>query len=286
MKVRKAVIPAAGFGTRFLPATKTIPKVMIPVYDRPSIHYVVEEAVSSGIEEIVIVVSSTQETVGRYFNRSIELEDMLEQNSEEVLLKQMRNISDMAKVKCVYQAERRGLGHAVLTARPLIGLEPFAVLLPDDLIWNNVPTIGSMQEIFSEYRSSVIAVKQVSNELISGLGIIEYNSIDNTLCKVVGMVEKPSLEEAPSNLAIIGRYILTPEIFDAIDNVGPGALGEIQLTDAIVKLLTSQDVYGYRFPGVNFDVGTPAGLLKASFYVAMRTGNISDDIRDWFSDQV
>lgn len=285
MKVRKAVIPVAGFGTRFLPATKTIPKVMIPVYDRPSIHYVVEEAVCSGIEEIVIVVSHGQETVMRYFDRNVELEEILEQNREEVLLHQMRSISSMAKIEFVCQTERLGLGHAVLTAKPLIGREPFAVLLPDDLIFGHPPTIDSMQQIFNEYSSSVIAVKRVPNELISSLGIIEFNAIDNTICKINGMIEKPALEKAPSDSAIIGRYILTPEIFDVIDNVKPGALGEIQLTDAIVELLSSQDVYGYRFPGTNFDVGTPSGLLKASLYAAMHTRNTSHDISTWLNSQ-
>ncbi len=285
MKVRKAVIPVAGFGTRFLPATKTIPKVMIPVYDRPSIHYVVQEAVCSGIEEIVIVVSDGQETVMRYFDRHVELEEILEQNGEEVLLDQMRNISGMAKIEFVCQKERLGLGHAVLTAKPLIGSEPFAVLLPDDLIFANSPTIGSMQQIFNEYSSSVIAVKRVPNELIASLGIIDFNDIDDTICKIVGMIEKPDLEKAPSDSAVIGRYILTPEIFDVIDVIEPGALGEIQLTDAIVELLTSQDVYGYRFPGINFDVGTPSGLLKASLYSAMHTSNISHDISDWLNTQ-
>lgn len=285
MKVRKAVIPVAGFGTRFLPATKTIPKVMIPVYDRPSIHYVVQEAVCSGIEEIIIVISDGQETVMRYFDRHVELEEILEQNGEEVLLDQMRNISGMAKIEFVCQKERLGLGHAVLTAKPLIGSEPFAVLLPDDLIFANSPTIGSMQQIFNEYSSSVIAVKRVPNELIASLGIIDFNVIDDSICKIVGMIEKPDLEKAPSDSAVIGRYILTPEIFDVIDVIEPGALGEIQLTDAIVELLNSQDVYGYRFPGINFDVGTPLGLLKASLYSAMHTNNISHDVTDWLNNQ-
>ena len=285
MKVRKAVIPVAGFGTRFLPATKTIPKVMIPVYDRPSIHYVVEEAVCSGIEEIVIVVSHGQETVMRYFDRNVELEEILEQNREEVLLHQMRSISSMAKIEFVCQTERLGLGHAVLTAKPLIGSEPFAVLLPDDLIFGHPPTIDSMQQIFNEYSSSVIAVKRVPNELIASLGIIDFNVIDDSICKIVGMIEKPDLEKAPSDSAVIGRYILTPEIFDVIDVIEPGALGEIQLTDAIVELLNSQDVYGYRFPGINFDVGTPLGLLKASLYSAMHTNNISHDVTDWLNNQ-
>ena len=281
MKIRKAVIPAAGLGTRFLPATRTVPKVMIPVLDRPAIHYVVEEAAQAGIERIILVVSPGQESIGDYFHRSPDLEDALRRRGHNAMLKLMIDISDMAEIRCVFQEQQLGLGHAVLSARSEIGDEPFAVFLPDDLIWSDAPTIARMIEIFSEYQGSVVAVKEVPDEAVPRLGIIDPRRIDGTVSRVVGMVEKPSLGEAPSNLAIIGRYVLPPAVFSALEKVRPGALGEIQLTDALVMLLSTQEAYAYRFPGVHFDVGTPMGLLKASVYAALQREDLSDDFREW-----
>ena len=281
MPVRKAVIPAAGFGTRFLPATKSIPKVMIPVLGQPAIHFAVEEAANAGIEHVVLIVSPGQEAVWKYFERTPALEEALERRENETLLNQMIGIAEMADVSHVVQENQLGLGHAVLMAKDFIGNEPFAVFLPDDLIYSDAPTIGRMIEVFEQYGGSVIAVKEVPDEAVPNLGIIDPRPISETVSQVLGMVEKPSLGEAPSNLAIIGRYLLPPEVFEALENVTPGAVGEIQLTDGIAALLPVQKAYGYRFPGVHFDLGTPPGLLKASVYAALQTENISGDFRAW-----
>ena len=283
MKIRKAVIPAAGLGTRFLPATRTVPKVMIPVLDRPAIHYVVKEAAQAGIERIILVVSPGQESIGDYFHRSPDLEGALRRRGHNAMLKLMIDISDMAEIRCVFQEQQLGLGHAVLSARSEIGDEPFAVFLPDDLIWSDAPTIARMIEIFSEYQGSVVAVKEVPNEAVPSLGIIDPRPVDGIVSRVVGMVEKPSPGEAPSNLAIVGRYVLPPAVFSALEKVKPGALGEIQLTDALAMLLSTQEAYAYRFPGVHFDVGTPMGLLKASVYAALQREDLSDDFREWLA---
>ena len=283
MKIRKAVIPVAGFGTRFLPVTRAIPKVMIPVLDRPVIHYTVEEAVHAGIEHIVFVIALGQEAVGRYFDRIPNLEQALERRGDDAILKQMIEISDMADISYVYQKQQLGNGHAVLIARALVGDEPFAVFLPDDLILSENPTIGNMMRVFAEYQSSVIAVREVPDESVPSLGIVDPKPIDDTVSQIIGMVEKPSLQEAPSNLAIVGRYLLTPEIFDALENVKPGAQGEIWLTDAIAALLSTQKAYAYRFPGMHFDVGTPLGLLEASIYAALHRKDLSADLRDWLA---
>ena len=283
MKIRKAVIPVAGFGTRFLPVTRAIPKVMIPVLDRPAIHYTVEEAVHAGIEHIVFVIALGQEAIGRYFDRIPDLEQTLERRGDDAILKQMIEISDLADISYVYQKQQLGNGHAVLIARALVGDEPFAVFLPDDLILSDAPTIGNMMQVFAEYQSSVIAVREVPEESVPSLGIIDHRAIGDTVSQIMGMVEKPSLLEAPSNLAIVGRYLLTPEIFDALENVKPGAQGEIWLTDAIAALLSTQKAYAYRFPGMHFDVGTPLGLLEASIYAALHREDISADLRDWLA---
>ena len=281
MRVRKAVIPAAGFGTRFLPATRSVPKVLLPVLDTPAIHYSVAEAAQAGIEQIVLVISAGHEATGQYFGRVAELEAALEKRGNERLLRQMVEISEMAEVSYVYQSQALGLGHAVLTARGSVGDEPFAVFLPDDLIWSETPTIGGMIDIFDERGSSVIAVKEVSDEAVPSLGIVDPRPISDTVSEVVGVVEKPRLEDAPSNLAIIGRYVLTPEVFDALERVRPGAIGEIQLTDALAGVIPTQGAYAYRFSGAHFDVGTPLGLLKASIYAAMQRQDMAADLKDW-----
>ena len=281
MRVRKAVIPAAGFGTRFLPATRSVPKVMLPILDTPAIHHSVAEAAQAGIEQIVLVISAGHQATGEYFGRVSELEAALENRGNERLLRQMVEISEMAEVSHVYQDKALGLGHAVLAARGSVGDEPFAVFLPDDLIWSETPTIGSMIDIFDERGSSVVAVKEVPDGAVPSLGIVDARPMSDTLSEVVGVVEKPRLEDAPSNLAIIGRYVLTPEVFDALERVSPGAVGEIQLTDALAAVIPTQGAYAYRFPGVHFDVGTPLGLLKASIYAAMRRQDMAGDLRDW-----
>ena len=281
MRVRSAVVPVAGLGTRFLPATRTIPKVMIPVLDRPAIHHTVEEASRAGIEHIVFVISRGQEAIGRYFERVPELESALVRSGQHAISEEMVRISEMADIEFVCQEQQLGLGHAVLTAKSVIGDEPFAVFLPDDLIWSDRSTIGEMMDLYAEYEASVIAVKEVPDAAVSSLGIIDPRPVGGRVYEIAGMVEKPSLEDAPSRLAIIGRYILTPEVFDALGRTEPGALGEVQLTDAISSLLPTHAAYAYRFPGVHFDVGTPLGLLKASVYATLQREDLSGDFRNW-----
>ena len=284
MSVRKAVMPVAGLGTRFLPATRSIPKMMIPVLDRPAIHFAVEEAAAAGIDHVVFVVSPGQEAVPRYFHRMPDLEAALESRGETERLRQMLAISDMVDTTTVVQERQLGLGHAVLMAREAVGGEPFAVLLPDDLIWGESPTTSAMIDLFSSYGGSVVAVNAVPEEVVPAKGVIAHVPVAERVSRVEAMVEKPALEDAPSNLAIVGRYILTPEVFGALARVRPGALGELQLTDAIALLLPAQEVYAYEFPGRYFDLGTPLGMLKASLYAALHTQGLSRELRDWLTD--
>ena len=283
MKVRKAVIPVAGFGTRFLPATRSVPKNMLPVLDTPAIQYAVKEAVEAGIDKIVLVVSEGQEAFSAHFAPIPDLEAALEERGKDAFLEQMREISDMADISYVYQHEQLGLGHAVLTAREAVGDEPFAVFLPDDIIWSADSTIGKMTDILDELGGSVIAVREVPDERVPSLGIVDAKLLDGDVYEVAGLVEKPNLRDAPSNLAIIGRYVLTPQVFEALQNTPAGAIGEIQITDAISELLSTQKVYAYRFPGDHFDVGTPLGLLKASAYAALQRENLAGDFKEWLS---
>ena len=284
MRVRKAVLPVAGFGTRFLPASKAVPKVLIPVFDTPPIHYAVREAAEAGIEQVVMVVSQGQEAVAGYFGRSEELESALGRTGKTEMLELVQGISELADINCVLQPKQRGLGDAVLCARPAVGDEPFALLLPDDLIPGGPSTIGRMIELHAERGTSVIALREVPDEMVPNLGIVEAEEAGERTYRVSGMVEKPALEDAPSNLAIIGRYVLTPEVFEALDATEPGAGGEIQITDAMSKLIDTQGIWGYEFPGVHFDVGTPLGLLKASVYEALRREDVSGKFRGWVAE--
>ena len=281
MNIRKAVIPAAGFGTRFLPATRTVPKVMIPVLDRPAIHLAVEEAAKAGIEQIILVVSRDHKATGDYFGHIPALEAFLKDRGNEMLLEEMNRISDMVETVSVYQDEQKGLGHAVLMAKDAVGDEPFAVFLPDDIIWSESPTIGSMIEVFTEYEAPVVAVKEVPDEAVPSLGIVDPRPVSELVSEIAAMVEKPKLEDAPSNLAIIGRYVLTPDVFDALEAIQPGAIGELQLTDAIDVVRRTRKAYAYRFPGTHFDVGVPVGLLKASVYAALHRDDMAADFRKW-----
>jgi UTP--glucose-1-phosphate uridylyltransferase len=279
--VTKAIIPVAGFGTRFLPVTKAIPKNMIPVLDHPAVHYAVAEASAAGIRDVVFVVSKNQETVERYFHTNAELEDALDSRGSTAKADEMRAISRMVNVSSVLQEQQLGLGHAILMARDMIGDEPFAVFLPDDIIWDTRPTIGSMIDQYRQHGANVIAVQEVPDSVVPLKGIVDGQLVSDREYTVSGMVEKPKLEDAPSNLAIIGRYVLSPEIFDVLKSVNPGAIGEIQLTDAIKMMMGNPGVRAYRFPGRHFDVGTPAGLLKAAIYAALQRDEMKDDIVDW-----
>ena len=284
MRVRKAVIPAAGFGTRFLPVTRTIPKVMLPVLDEPAIQFSVREAAQAGIEHIVFVISRGQEATNDYFQPVPALERALEARDNTELLNEMREISSMVETSFVYQDEQLGLGHAVLMARDEIGNEPFAVFLPDDIIFSDTPVIGDMVKVFSKHGSSVLAVKRVSDEAVPNLGIIDAESLTDRVYRVKRMVEKPRLEDAPSNLAIVARYVLTPEIFDVLEHTPRGANNEIQLTDAIDALRADQGAYAYEFNANHFDAGRPIGLLQASIYAAHERGYLTDEIKDWLKD--
>ena len=283
MSIRKAVIPVAGFGTRFLPATKAAPKNVLPVFDRPSIHFCVEEAAQAGIEEVILVVSRNQEAIHRYFEEWPELEAALSGRGNTKMLNEMKRISSLAKITCVTQIEQKGLGHAVLMSRAAVGDEPFAVFLPDDIIWAERPTIGDMIALWESTGAFVLAVKRVPDEAVPNLGIVSVEGESEIDHKLVGMVEKPPLAEAPSNLAIIGRYVLGPEIFGTLESVTPGALDEIQLTDAIAAHMDSPGVYGHEFSGEHFDVGTPLGMLKASVVAGLRRDDVAEELRDWLA---
>jgi UTP--glucose-1-phosphate uridylyltransferase len=286
MRVRKAVFPAAGWGTRFLPATKAQPKEMLPLVDKPIIQYAVEEAVAAGVEQVIIVTSSQKRAIEDHFDLSYELEHLLEEKGEIEKLRQVRHISDLAQVAYVRQKEQLGLGHAVLMAKDLIGHEPFAVILPDDVVVADRPCIGQLIHAYHQTHGSVVAVMEVSPEETGRYGVIGGEPVDETLNhgrlqRVTKLVEKPSPSEAPSNLAIIGRYVLTPKIFDKLEQTARGAGGEIQLTDAIEALMQEQAVYGYAFEGVRYDAGTTMGWLKASVELALQRPDLAGEFRDY-----
>lgn len=269
MKISKAVIPVAGLGTRFLPGSISIPKSMIPVFDRPPIHFCVEEASKAGIDHIVIVASEGQHAVLKYFEERPDLEKAVSDKKNFEMLSLLQEISKMADISVVIQKEQLGLGHAILQAQSSLGNHPFAVLLPDDLILNDDPTIGGMCSVSEQTEGMVVAIRQVSKESIPNLGIVELGQDYGRTVEILSMIEKPSLESAPSNMAIVGRYILPAEIFENIRNTSPGSLGEIQLTDSMTALLKTTACTGYRFPGAHFDVGTPLGMLEASLHIGM-----------------
>ena len=284
MTIRKAVIPVAGFGTRFLPVTRAVPKNLLPVFDRPSVHLCVEEAVSAGIEDIICIVSEGQDgPITRYFSPQPALEEALASRNNTALLEQMLDIAGMANVVCLVQTEQKGLGHAVMMAREAVGDEPFAVFLPDDVIRADSPTIGEMIEVHRKTGGNVVALEEVSDEEAPSKGIVAIERVSETTSRILDMVEKPALEDAPSNLAIVGRYVLTAEIFDTLENTPSGALGEIQLTDAIARHIESPGVYGYHFGGEHQDVGNPLGALKASVTEALRREELAEDLRGWLS---
>lgn len=281
MKVRKAVIVAAGWGTRFLPVTRSLPKEMLPIIDRPLIQYSVEEAVSSGIEQIIVVTALGKQAIEDYFGRSFELEYFLEQKGETELLRQMRELSGLADICYVRQKEQLGLGHAVLTARNIVGEEPFAVILPDDVIDSDVPALRRMMRVYEKYGAGVIAVERVSEESTRKYGIIEPGQVSEGVYQVLSLVEKPEPARAPSNLGIVGRYILTPRIFDALADTPPGKGREIQLTDALHLLLKQQALYACELEGVRYDAGTPLGWLKANVALALKRGDIGAELREY-----
>jgi UTP--glucose-1-phosphate uridylyltransferase len=285
MKVRKAVIPAAGLGTRFLPATKAQPKEMLPLVDKPIIQYGVEEALAAGCEQIIIVTSRGKQSIEDHFDVSYELEKTLEERGKADLLRLVRQISDMVDIAYVRQKEALGLGHAVLTARDLVGNEPFAVLLPDDVIDAEVPCVKQMIEVFDEVQGSVIATQIVEGEAISAYGVLDVKPIkgrfQGKLFEIHDMVEKPALKDAPSDLAIIGRYILSPAIFETLSETQKGSGGEIQLTDGMRLLLKKEKMYAYVFKGKRHDTGDKLGFLKATVELALNRQDLGEPLRQY-----
>ena len=285
-KVRKAVFPAAGLGTRFLPATKAQPKEMLPLVDKPIIQYAVEEALASGIETIIIVTGRGKSAIEDHFDVSYELEKILEERGQHDLLAIVRQVSDLIHVSYVRQKEALGLGHAILMAREMVGEEPFAVLLGDDLIHSPVPCLRQMLDVYEHSPASVVAIQEVPREMISHYGVISgspvaFNGRSDQLFRVSDLVEKPQAEAAPSNLAIIGRYILEPEIFACLESTQPGAGGEIQLTDGLRTLLRERPIYGWRFEGKRYDAGDKLGFLTATVEFALRSPDLGDAFRQY-----
>jgi len=270
MKVRKAIIPAAGLGTRFLPATKAMPKEMLPIVDKPTIQYIVEEAVESGIEDIIIVTGKGKRAIEDHFDNSFELEQNLLEKGKLDLLNEVQKSSKMVDIHYIRQKEARGLGHAIWCARKFIGDEPFAVLLGDDIVKAEKPCLKQLIEQYERYKSSIIGVQTVPLEEVSRYGIIGGREIHERLYSVDQLIEKPKRELAPSNIAIMGRYILSPRIFELLENQRPGAGGEIQLTDAIAELNRNEAVYAYDFEGTRYDVGEKLGFIKTTIEFAMQ----------------
>jgi UTP--glucose-1-phosphate uridylyltransferase len=285
-KVRKAVIPAAGLGTRFLPATKAQPKEMLPLLDKPAIQYVIEEAVRVGITDILIITGRGKRSIEDHFDRSIELEHFLESRGKFDELKQVREITDMASIHYIRQRDPLGLGHAVAVAEEHVGDEPFAVLLGDDIMTESNPLLAEMLRVHDRYGRSVLAAMEVSRDDVSLYGCIEPEFVEERLARVISIVEKPTPENAPSNLAAIGRYVLTPEIFDTLRHLEPGVGGEVQLTDAINALAQEQAVYAHVFEGGRFDIGNKLDYVKATIEIAIDREDLGKDLKRWLADLV
>ena len=275
--VRKSIIPVAGLGTRFLPATKAQAKEMLPIVDKPTLQYIIEEAIASGIEEILIVTGRNKKSIEDHFDRSVELELELEQKNKKEMLEMVQNISNMVNIHYIRQKEPKGLGHAVHCAKSFIGDEPFAVLLGDDIVDADTPCLKQMINCYDEYKTTVLGVQEVAKENVDKYGILDVKHIEERVYKVKDMVEKPAVEEAPSNIAILGRYIITPEIFNILENQEPGKGGEIQLTDALQTLATKEAIYAYNFQGRRYDVGDKLGFLEATVDFALKRPELRDE---------
>jgi len=287
-RIRKAVFPAAGLGTRFLPATKAQPKEMLPLVDKPIIQYGVEEALASGCDQIIIVTGRGKSAIEDHFDVSYELEKQLEEKNKHDLLAIVRHISDMIHVSYTRQKEALGLGHAVLVSKELVGNEPFAVLLADDVVDAATPCLKQMIDVFDEVQCSIIAAQVVEGNAISAYGVLDAKPVpgfDGRLFEVRGLVEKPRPEQAPSNQAIIGRYLLTPRIFECLETITPGAIGELQLTDGLRALLKYEKIYGYQFEGKRHDTGDKLGFLKATIEFALQRKDLGPEFRRWLREQ-
>jgi len=284
MKVRKAVIIAAGRGTRFLPMTRSQPKEMLPLVDRPLIQYGVEEALNSGIEQIIIVTAQGKPSIEDYFDRSPELEHFLEQKGDTGRLRQMQELSRMVDVCYIRQKEQLGLGHAIITAREIVGNEPFAVILPDDVIDSDVPCLQRMMEIYGKYGDGVVAVERVADGDTRKYGIIEPEQVSERVYQVLSLVEKPEPEKAPSRLGIVGRYVLAPEIFDVLAVTPPGKDNEVQVTDALQLQLKQRRLYAFELEGIRYDTGNPLGWLKANVALALKRDDMGPELREYLKE--
>ena len=281
MKVKKAIIPAAGLGTRFLPATKAQPKEMLPIVDKPTIQYIIEEAVASGIEEILIITGKSKRAIEDHFDKSIELEMQLKESGKDDLLKIVEDISNLVDIHYIRQKEPKGLGHAIHCAKTFVGNEPFAVMLGDDVVDSEVPCLKQLIDCFNEYKTSVLGVQKVAEDQVSKYGIVEGIEIEDRVYKVKNLVEKPKEGETNSNTAILGRYIITPRIFDILEHTEPGKGGEIQLTDALQTLMGEEAMYAYNFEGRRYDVGDKLGFLQATVEYALKREELKDDFREY-----
>ena len=281
MKVRKAVIPAAGLGTRFLPATKAQPKEMLPIVDKPTIQYIIEEAIKSGIEEILIITGRNKRAIEDHFDKSVELEMELEASHKTELLKMVQDISNLAKIYYIRQKEPKGLGHAISCAKTFVGDEPFAVMLGDDVVDSEVPCLKQLMDVYDEYNTSIIGVQPVPKHEVDKYGIINGMFIENDVYKIKDMVEKPEISKAPSNMAILGRYIISPRIFDILETTKPGKNGEIQLTDALKELISKEAMYAYAFKGKRYDVGDKLGFLQATVEFALKRDDLKEPFRKY-----
>ncbi len=286
MRVRKAIIPAAGLGVRFLPATKAQPKEMLPIVDTPTIQYIIEEAVASGIEDILIVTGRNKRAIEDHFDKSLELEVQLGSKQKHELLDLVRDISEMVDIHYIRQKEPLGLGHAIYCARKFIGDEPFAVLLGDDVIRSKVPCLKQMISLHEEVRYTVLGVQEVPQEHVNRYGIVEATTECEGVCRIYDLVEKPEIDQAPSRLAVMGRYILSPRIFNILATTRPGAGGEIQLTDALKKLVQAEAIYGCLFEGKRYDVGDKLGYLKATVEFALERPDLAEEFRKYLKDIV
>jgi UTP--glucose-1-phosphate uridylyltransferase len=279
MKIRKAIIPAAGLGTRFLPATKAQPKEMLPIVDKPTIQYIVEEAVASGIEEIIIIIGRGKRSIEDHFDKSYELEDTLLRKSKHEMLNEVQKISNLVNIVYVRQKEPRGLGHAILCAKSVIGDEPFAVLLGDDIVMSETPCLKQLIDVFEYYNSSVVAVQHVLEKDVSKYGVIKpKGKIESDLFHIESLVEKPKIEEAPSRYAIMGRYVLSPEVFEILERIPVGQGDELQLTDAINELNKQKAVFAYNFQGSRYDIGDKIGFIKATIDFALTRDDIREEV--------
>ncbi|MEJ8554007.1 UTP--glucose-1-phosphate uridylyltransferase GalU [Tepidibacter sp. Z1-5] len=285
-KVRKAIIPAAGLGTRFLPATKAQPKEMLPIVDKPTLQYIIEEAVDSGIEEILIITGRNKQSIEDHFDKSVELEMQLEKQGKEELLDIVKNISNMINIHYIRQKEPRGLGHAIYCAKHFIGNEPFAVMLGDDIVDAKKPCLKQLIDAYSEYRTTILGVQNVPNEDVNKYGIVDGKYIEDRIYKVKDLIEKPEVEKTPSNIAILGRYIITPRIFEILENLPAGKGGEIQLTDGLKELAKTEAMYAYNFEGRRYDVGDKLGFLQATVDYALKRDSLRDEFLAYLNDTV